>query len=220
LVPEEVVVYGGFFVALAEELGISLLEPRVEWLGGVPVELTKRRVRFMRLGEARGLRERAFYKPSDDKCFLAKVYEGGHELPAEGELVDTVPVLVSEIVKWEIEFRCFILEGKVVTLSPYLRSGERVDTAEGEFVASDEEFADAEGFARKVAETKGIGLPPGVVMDIGVIAGVGWAVIEANSAWGSGIYGCGAGAVLPVLRRTCVATKGMSEEDRRWVREG
>src|SRR4051794_36663696 len=75
--PEETVVYGGFFIALAESLGISLLEPRVEWLAGVPGELTKRRVRFMTLAEARGLGERAFYKPSDDKCFQAKVYESG-----------------------------------------------------------------------------------------------------------------------------------------------
>ncbi len=218
----EVAVYGGFFIALAEDLGVSLLEPKVDWLSRVPRELTKRQVRFMRLGEARKLQERAFYKPSDDKCFLAKVYESGVELPAAGErggLSDDLPVLISDIVEWEIEFRCFILEGKVVGLSPYLRNGQRVETAEGEFVASDEEYADAEAFARQVAETPGIGLPPGVVVDVGIIRGAGWAVIEANSAWASGIYGCGASAILPVLRRVCVATSTMTEQDKRWITE-
>jgi ATP-grasp domain, R2K clade family 3 len=215
--PEEVVVYGGFFIALAGELGVSLLEPRVEWLAELSVELTRRRVRFMRLAQARRLRERAFYKPADDKCFLAKAYESGAELPAAGVLQDDVPVLVSEIVQWEMEFRCFVLDGRVVGISPYLRNGQRVDTPEGEFLATDEEFADAETFVASVVRRPDIGLPPGVVVDVGVIRGAGWAVIEANSAWGSGIYGCRASAILPVLRRVCVPTAGISEQDRRWA---
>jgi hypothetical protein len=223
LSPEETVVYGGFFIALADSLGISLLEPRVDWLASLPLELTKRRVRFMPLEEALNLRERAFYKPSDDKCFLAKIYDDGTQLPQAGDrgaLPADVPVLVSDIVTWDLEFRCFILEGKVATLSPYLRNGQRVDTPEGDFPASDEEFADAEAFASQVAATPGINLPPGVVVDVGVMRGDqgdGWAVIEANAAWGSGIYGCGAPAILPILRRVCVPTATISDHDRPWL---
>src|SRR4051794_18001775 len=77
LASEEVAVYGGFFIALAEELGITLLEPRVNWLAMLPQSLTQRHVQFLTLAEARTLARRAFYKPSDDKCFFAKVYEGG-----------------------------------------------------------------------------------------------------------------------------------------------
>jgi len=123
----------------------------------------------MTLGEARHLPERAFYKPSDDKCFQAKVYDSGAQLPQAGDrgaLPPEVPVLVSEIVQWDLEFRSFLLEGKVATLSPYLRRGERVETAEGEFVATDEEFADAEEFATKVASEARATLPPGVVVDV------------------------------------------------------
>jgi hypothetical protein len=177
-------------------------------------------VRFLSLAEARGLCERAFYKPSDDKCFLAKVYDDGTQLPQadeRGALPGDVPVLVSDIVQWDLEFRCFILEGKVVGLSPYLRQGERVETAEGEFVATDEEYADAEAFAGRVAATPGINLPPGVVVDVGIIRDRGWAVIEANSGWASGIYGCGASAILPVLRRVCVPKAGISAADRAWA---
>jgi hypothetical protein len=38
------------------------------------------------------------------------------------------------------------------------------------------------------------------VVDVGRVAGRGWAVVEANPAWGSGLYGCDAARVLPVLR--------------------
>ena len=163
---------------------------------------------------------RAFYKPSDDKCFLAKVYDNGQQLPQAGDrgaLPADVPVLVSDIVQWELEFRCFILDGKVATLSPYLRNGQRVDTAEGEFVASDDEFADAEQFASKVARDARDTLPTGVDVDIGIIRGRGWAVIEANSACCSVIYGCGASAILPILRRVCLPTATISPEDQRWL---
>jgi len=219
LTPEEVVVYGGFFIALAEELGITLLEPRVDWLAMLPQSLTQRHVQFLTLAEARTLARRAFYKPSDDKCFLAKVYESGHQLPPAGELADNIPVLVSDIVKWDLEFRCYFLEGKLITLSPYLRHGDRVDTPDGEFLATDEEFSDAEAFANKLAQTPDIALPPGVVVDIGIIHNVGWAVIEANSAWAYGIYGCSASAILPILRRVCLPTATLSPQDAFWARQ-
>ena len=41
-------------------------------------------------------------------------------------------------------------------------------------------------------------------LHVGVIAGRGWAVIEQNSAWGSGIYGCDPEQVLQVLRFAAV----------------
>jgi hypothetical protein len=217
LTPAEVVVYGGYFIVLIDDLGVSLLEPKVDWLSRVSTSLTNRRLRFMTLAEARTISDRAFYKPSDDKCFQAKIYDGGGQLPKPGELPDNVPVLISDIVKWEIEFRCFILEGKVITLSPYLRNGQRVDTPEGEFIASDEEFADAEAFANRVATAERHNLPPGVVVDVGYIPNVGWSVIEANAAWGSGIYGCGASAILPILRRVCVPTTALNADDARFA---
>jgi hypothetical protein len=202
--PAEVAVYGGYFTVLAEQLGVTLLSPAMDWLANIPREFTQRGVRFLPLAEARKIGDRAFYKPSDDKCFLAKVYNSGSELPGAAELPDDVPVLISDIVHWEMEFRSFVLDGKVVTLSPYLRNHERMETPEGEFVASDEEYAAAEAFATRVVSTPGIGLPVGVVVDVGFIRDRGWAVIEANQAWAAGIYGCDAEAILPILRRVCV----------------
>jgi hypothetical protein len=214
--PAEIVVYGGYFIALAQDLGISLLVPPNGWLASLPLNITKRKVQFMPLAEARNLPDRAFYKPADDKCFLAKAYSSGAELPPKGELPDDVPVLISEIVEWEIEFRCFILDGKVVTLSPYLRNHQRLEADDGSFPASDAEFQQAETFANHVVSLQAPSLPPGVVIDIGIIKDKGWAVIEANQAWGAGIYGCDPAAVLPVLRRVCLPTKSISDADRRW----
>jgi hypothetical protein len=38
------------------------------------------------------------------------------------------------------------------------------------------------------------------VLDVGIITNRGWAVIEQNAAWGSGIYGCDPVQVLEVIR--------------------
>lgn len=134
-------------------------------------------------------------------------------------LADDVPVLISDVVQWEIEFRCFLLDGKVVTLSPYLRNQNRLETEDGSFPATDAEFAAAEEFAHHVARESAGMLPPGVVIDIGLMrngATREWAVIEANQAWGAGIYGGDPAAVLPILRRVCIATKLLSGADRLW----
>lgn len=219
--PEEVAVYGGFFIALAEELGLALLEPPLDFLPTLGREFTQRSVRLTTLAEARRLTERAFYKPADDKTFIAKVYASGAELPAEDSLPGALPVLVSDIVHWHVEYRCFVLEGQVATLSPYLRAGERVETAEGMYPAPDDESA-AAAFARRVLETHRGVLPPACVLDVGVMssAEVGsptWAVIEANPAWGAGTYGCDPAAVLPVIRRACRPLHGLSVSDQRWL---
>ena len=46
-------------------------------------------------------------------------------------------------------------------------------------------------------------VPEAIVIDVGVLADRGWAVIESNAALSSGIYGYDAGKVLPLLLRAC-----------------
>ena len=62
-----------------------------------------------------------------------------------------------------------------------------------------------------------VALPPAVVLDVGYITGRGWGVVEANAAWGSGLYGCDPAAVLHVLQRACIAGDRVTDADRRWV---
>lgn len=43
-------------------------------------------------------------------------------------------------------------------------------------------------------------LPRAVVIDVGMIADRGWAVVELNAAWDAGLYGCDPAQVLEVVQ--------------------
>lgn len=201
----EAVVYGEplFAEHVAQTLGLRLLAPTVDWLARLPGRWCGRDVRFMTLGEARAVSGRAFIKPAEEKCFEAKVYAGGHELPAPGPLPETLPVLVQEMVEWTVEYRCFVSERRVAAVSAYWREGLVAKDNEGMWIATEEELAEAARFAETVLADEEVQVPAAVVLDVGVIRGKGWAVVESNAAWASGIYGCDPVAVLGVLRRAC-----------------
>jgi hypothetical protein len=136
-----------------------------------------------------------FVKPPNDKSFPARVYTGA-ELP-DGYDEDS-PVLIAEVVTWEKEFRCFVLDRQPRILSVYLRDGEL--QRESGFAASETELAEAESLIRSMLADERVDLPRAAVLDVGVVAGRGWAVVEQNAAWGSGIYGSDPVQVLEVLR--------------------
>ncbi len=179
---------------MAEELGLELVEPPEDWLTHLPWKYAKRTIALSTLGEARKRTEKAFIKPPNDKSFAAAVYMGS-ELPEDFD--DTKPVLISDIVDWELEFRCFILDRKVVTLSPYLRNG--VLQRDAGFPATEGELCDARQFAETMLADPAIAFPKATVLDVGLIKDQGWATIEQNAAWASGMYGCDANGVLDVL---------------------
>jgi hypothetical protein len=180
---------------VAEQLGLTLLEPPQDWLVTLPDEYRRRSIRLMPLGEARLLNEPWFIKPPNDKSFAAAVYVG-RDLPAE--YPDDMPVLVSEIVDWEVEFRSFVLDRQVMTSSVYLRNGEL--QRESGFVHSEAEQSELNAFMTRLLADTRVELPRAAVVDAGIMRGVGWAVVEQNAAWGSGIYGCDPERVLEVLR--------------------
>jgi hypothetical protein len=161
------------------------------------------------LGEVRGSLVRpAFVKPADGrKGFEGKVYGSPAALP-DAPSGDT-PVLVCEPVEWEVEYRCHVLDGEVVAISPYLRDGDLALTGDGRWDAPWD--AEAREYAGVLLDE--VPLPPAIVVDIGLIKGQGWAVVEANAAWGAGVYGCDPQAVLRVLARSCAPTPS----DRQWT---
>jgi hypothetical protein len=82
------------------------------------------------------------------------------------------------------EVRCFVLDGRILDCAVYDGDlGVRVN--------------DASALAEHVAQTPG--MPRAVVVDIGLIADDGWAVIEFNAAWGAGLNGCRAQRVLACI---------------------
>jgi hypothetical protein len=212
------VLYGEplFAAVVSKVLDVALIEPPFHWLTTLPVEWLRRRVQFMTLAEAR-CAGRAFFKPADDKCFAAGVYEAGAKIPTSDYLPDTTPVLASEPVHWSVEYRCFILERQLIAICPYLRDGELCRAEDGSWPAPDAERAEATSFISTVLADSRVHIPPAVVIDVGIISEVGWAVIEANAVWASGMYGCNPTQVLPVLRRASQLRNSVTQADALWL---
>jgi hypothetical protein len=206
-----------FAAAIAEQLSLHLLEPPFDWLATLPVSYSKRRVFCTTLGEARLVAASAFIKPADDKCFSAQVYLSGAELRDTDHLPAETPVLVSEPVEWEVEYRGFIRHNELQTLSPYFRDGNLAQTEDGDWPAAEEEVQEARDFYTGFLSDSEVKLPPGVVVDIGRIRGRGWAVVEANPAWSSGIYGCDPSQVLPVVESACVRMDAVPDAHSQWI---
>jgi hypothetical protein len=188
--------------AIAEQFGLRVEEPPEGWLAELPFEYRKREIALTTLGEARGRQEPAFIKPPNDKSFPADVYTGAK---LSEDFDADVPVLVAEVVRWEKEFRCFLLDREVRAVSVYLRNGE-LQRACG-FPQSDSEVAEAREFVTQVFADERVEAPRATVLDVGVIEGRGWAVVEQNGAWAAGIYGCDPVEVLKALRYAVVPSR-------------
>jgi len=193
---DEIVIYveALFAPEIAKRLGRKLLDPSEDWLVRLPSSVTRRQICMTTLGEARSISEPTFIKPPNDKSFIAQVYDTGAELSTAFD--DDATVLISTPVKWISEYRCFCLDGRVITHSPYLRNGELAINSN--YAITDLESANAISTAEKALEYAELGLPRAVVVDVGEIEGEGWAVVEANGAWGAGIYGCNPHLVLVI----------------------
>jgi ATP-grasp domain, R2K clade family 2 len=191
-----------FGPTVAGELGVRLLEPPDDWLVHLPPEYRLRDVRLTTLAEARARTAPAFVKPPGDKSFPASVYTGA-ELP--DHLPGDMPVLVAEIVEWESEFRCFILDRELRTFSLYARHGELDE--ENDYACGGDEAAALSAFVARMLADPRVELPRAIVVDVGVIAGRGWACVEANGAWGAGIYGCDPAEALAVIRHATVCDR-------------
>jgi hypothetical protein len=216
---EDVCLYGEplFAIHASTHLGVRLIETPYNWLEDQPPEYLKRSIRLMTMREARAITDESFVKCAGEKFFAARVFQSGANLPSAEIVSDAVPVLVIEPVIWDVEFRCFVLDRKCVTLSPYLIGGELARTAEGEWKAEEAVLAEATGFIERVLRDERTKVPPAVVIDVGIIRDRGWALVEANPAWGSGIYGCDPATVLQVVRRSCVREGRVTDADRPWV---
>jgi hypothetical protein len=217
----DIALYGEplFGATVAEQLALILLEPTFGWLAEIPREYRLRNVMFTTLADARNYRGQAFIKPADDKCFPAKVYADGSLIPASDLQPSQTPVLISEPVNWGTEFRCFVLDGEIATCSPYSRNGKLIQADDGSWPATSSEIENALAFCRGLISNVRNSLPPSVVVDVGEIIGRGWAVVEANPSWASGIYGCDPSEVLRVIARACIKRDRISLEDRKWILE-
>ncbi|MFD8483061.1 ATP-grasp domain-containing protein [Kitasatospora sp. NPDC059673] len=214
LLGQRVHLYGGplFGDAVGRALGLGLLEPSADWLAALPRELTGRTVELTTLGAARRLAGPVFVKAPADKHFAARVYRDGGDLPGPELLDGDVPVLVSEVVQFAVEYRLFVLDGAVRAASRYARDGELSIGAP--------ESDGLQAFAAEVlaASAECAPLPSAAVVDVGRTPG-GWAVVEANAAWASGGYACDPDAVLDVVLRAAGPLHQLPDGDQPFLRE-
>ncbi|MGP0066253.1 MAG: ATP-grasp domain-containing protein [Isosphaeraceae bacterium] len=200
--PEEPVLHGEplFNTAVAEHLGLTLIEPPDDFLVGLPREYVGRDVRLLTAAQARALPGPVFLKPPNQKTFPAKVYLSGAALP---EMPEDDPVLASEPVGWVAEFRFFVRDRRVRAWSPYWLHGV-LARQDDEWVVDPDLMAMTRGMVDCLLDDSRVDPPAALVLDAGVIRDVGPAVVEANTASGAGIYGCDPKDVLVVLRAATV----------------
>jgi hypothetical protein len=212
------IIYGEplFAEAVADQLGLLLLEPPIDWLTRIPKAFRSRDVKLTVLSEARKSSVTQFVKPADGKIFEPKIYTCGAALPDEDRVDGSIPVLCSEIVDFRLEVRCFVHQRQVATLSPYWRDDQLAES-EGGWPFLGEEKEEAQRFAQSICDSSEVLLPPSCTVDVGRLKDGSWAVIEANPCWGAGLYGCEATSVLDCLLSSIVRADSASEDDLRWV---
>lgn len=200
--PDDPVLHGEplFNAAIAEELGLAVIEPPVDFLVRLPPEYIGREVQLLTANKARTLPGPVFLKPPNQKTFPAKIFARGAELP---EMPDDDPVLASQPVEWVGEFRFFIRDRRVRAYSPYWLNGALARDGD-DWVVNSDLLAMTTRLVSRLLDDSRLEIPAAIVLDAGVIRNAGPAIVEANAASGSGIYGCDPRDVLDVLRAATV----------------
>jgi len=188
---EGLVIYGGELFARAMQQQLNRFPaplPPPAWLPQLPRALRQRDIRLTRPTPQA---VPCFLKPVHDKWFAAGIYPAGHVLPPCPEEVDDA-IYAAEVVRFETEWRLFVRDGAIAAACRYAVGGQPA--------GDDPSQADAaRTFGKAVLATAGAALPPGVVLDVGEVAGRGWAVVELNPIAESALYHASADDVLPAI---------------------
>lgn len=215
------VYYGGTDLALqaAARFRLALLEPPLDLLANLPASLLLREVRYARFQDLSRLRRPAFVKPADPlhKSFDAGTYAEARDIRAPRGIAPNTPVLIAEPVEWLAEYRCFVREGIVVASSPYLSFGRPAWRPHGQGGELARPSSDALAVCGRLLAQRAPALPSAFVVDVGLIEGRGWAVVEFNPAWCSGLLGADPAPVLEVLERACQRADDLTPGDAAWV---
>ena len=197
---QECCVYAEGFLAehLAAQLDISLVRPPHGALARTGERYTSRKIWFSLARDFQRPAFPAFIKPADQKLFAAGVYAPGAPMAGLDDLHPEDPILVSEIVHFEREYRFFVAHGEIRTGSVYWQDDQVPQVETGYEGAGDPFWPEARTFAQEVCGAHDF-LPASYVVDVGRLDSGQWAVTEFNPVWASGIYGCSPLAVLDCL---------------------
>lgn len=218
---QDVALYQDFSLGhvVAGAAGVALIAATDNWLSQLPEVYRRRNIQATTIGALPRFTTPLFIKDACEKRLQAGVYKNMQALLREENVFPELPILVAEPVVWETEFRCFVLERQVVTDSPYFRYGNMAQNLADEWFAPPEETEQARHFAWQLLSDLAVPMPPAIVLDVGKISRRGWAVVELNPVWASGIYGCEPRSVLSVLARACIPRDKVTDADRLWILE-
>jgi hypothetical protein len=188
-------------VLLTEATGLQFDEVPLDWLTRVPEQYLRRTVRFGHLSDLEAMTQGWpgpwFIKPARDKVFAAAIYNKIADVLSQS-LRDDTPILVSGPITFSQEWRFFIGHRKVEAFSIYARNGEGFrDRDKWSWEESEEEQARL--FVEGILNDQDIPFLDSHVIDVGLTS-QGWAVVESNDAYASGLYACEPEGVLRALR--------------------
>ena len=200
--------------SVATRLDSILLGCSSNWLVSLPDKFSKRRIELFDLKSAIGIKDRCFIKPALGKSFDAAIRTGESLVSQTSHLPPDLLIHRSEVVEWEAEYRCFTKNNEVLTLSPYRRGKVTFSSYASPLEGPRHETEAASEFANSVLSS--VPCPKAFVLDVGIIKGKGWAVVEPNECWGSGVYGCTPKKVLEVLLAATVPKRMAMDDDMKW----
>ena len=184
---------------IANQLGRTLVGCNPDWTVNLLPELLNRELHQTTLKNALRIAQSQFVKHSVSKVFPAAVYDVDKLANETTKIHRDSLVHVGEPVKFECEFRCFVARKQVNTISPYVYDGQIVSDYDSFPTVPDAELNDVRAFAKTVLNHPDVSSPDAFVLDVGIIRDRGWAVVESNECWASGIYACDPIRVLETL---------------------
>ena len=174
---------------------LNLATISAQWLTKLPRELLLRDVQIGTLAQVQslGLQHLAYCKPAEVKIWDAPAqwieidYFVEHLLSL-GVPADTQIQFSSDFLDIKTEYRCFINDGKVATLSTYLNEGIAFG---GEGLVRDLVNENkAKEFATYALSIIGNNQPIAYTLDVGQLSSGEFFVVEANPVWASNPYDC------------------------------
>lgn len=211
--------------AVAQDPRLRLADPGPEFLPSLPWEFRRRTVELLTVDDMDTRipdsilddGDLVFAKPANCKIehFPARWDDyDGHALQATAAgIPDDQTFLVTDIrLDLAVEFRLFVLDGRVVTSSPYLMHApdgtQRTwdETMHSSYSAAAVEFG-AQVLDWLTTPENTTAVPRSFTLDVGIETDGTWVVIEANPVWSSAFYGANTSAVIACLLAGVTVTR-------------
>lgn len=191
---------------MCEKLSLRFDDAPLDLLHNLPMKLRGRSVNTCEssyIERSDPFIQNKFIKPARDKTFEPFITPID-KLPET--FYDSEYVIVSDVVKFKYEVRCYFLKNNMVTLSPYMKDMQPI-----EIINPDETYWGNSGISsienyellktvRAVEDY--IVLPKTIVIDLGMLENGQWVVVEANNVINSGLYDCDPDVVLECIEKS------------------